>query len=296
MNNDVPLDRLQRWMLSVITHPQGVAAGVADPAAQGEIRVTAEDLEQIVTRSRACDSLERLAVYSGAYFARLLECLEAEFEAVTRAAGREAFTSLAAGYLQAHPPSSYTLNRLGARFPRYLEESRPPRADGAEQPDWADLLIDLALLERCESEVFDGPGEEGSPPIDSAMLSTVPAHQWSALRVRTSASLRILRLRFPVHEYQASLRRSADAALPRPRPVTLAISRRNYALGRRELTAPQETLLKSLVDLPLGGALETTLAADALSPEELLAVLPEWFRDWTAAAIIAGIDLPRLTH
>jgi hypothetical protein len=291
MNDHPNLERLQRWLLAVTTHPHGVAAGVGSDAAQREIPAAMGDVERIISRSRHCTGEERLAVYSHAYYARLLECLTGEFDAVAKAAGAEAFTSLCAAYLQTYPPGSYTLSQLGARFPQYLQETRPPRQPDAAQPDWADLLIDLARLERTYAEVFDGPGEEGDSPLDAAQLQQTPPGEWGALRLRLTASLRLLELRFPVHEYFTVLRRSADAAPPSPRPVTLAIHRRNYTVQRRELSPVQAALIRSLQSpLPLGEALEQTATQSGADPSAFAAELRDWFHDWTAAGIFCGVS------
>jgi hypothetical protein len=94
------LDRLERWMQAVIMHPDGVVAGVASEEARQHIDVTPGAVEQVVTRSRAQTSLERLEVYAGAYYARLLECLRDEFHIFARAVGEEVFDTFAFEYLQ----------------------------------------------------------------------------------------------------------------------------------------------------------------------------------------------------
>jgi hypothetical protein len=287
------LERVQRWMLSVITHPLGVEAGLVGPQAQSELKVAPTNVEAVIERSHACTSVERLAVYSHAYFARLLECLEAEFDVVAKAAGRDPFASLAAGYLQSYPPSSYTLGQLGAHFPRYLEETRPPRTATEASPDWADVLIDVARLERLYAEVFDGPGHEATQPLDASDLGQVPPGDWPRLRLQITPSLRLLSLRFPAHDYFAALRRTDDAPPPEPRNVTLAVSRRNFVVERREVTPLQATLLTAMQSgLSLGDALEAALSQHETPARDLLAQLEHWFRDWTAAGLIIGLEPP----
>ncbi len=291
MNRTAPLDQLQRWMLAVITHPEGVDIGMQSPAARQEFPISTDKVEQIITRSAACTSAERLAVYSHAYFARLLECLASEFEVLAKAAGAKAFAALCSGYLQACPSTSYTLGHLGAGLPDYLQQTRPPRTSAATQPDWADLLIDLARLERTYAEVFDGPGDESFPPIDVSLLGTIPAAEWSTLRLQTTSSLRLLSLVFPVHDYYSALQQSDTAAPPAARPVMLAISRRNYIVQFRELTPPQATLLAAIQgDQPFGAALSQTMVLHGIEPDELQPQLAGWFRDWTATGLIRGVS------
>src|SRR5258707_9350668 len=156
------LGQIQRWMQATIMNPVGVAEGIASPEARSHINVGPDEAEAVVTRSRALSALERLAIYSYAYYARLLECLREEFPVLKHALGEEVFDAFAVGYLEKYPSRSYTLFQLGVNFPRFLAETRPDReADEGVAAEWPDFLIDLATLERTFSEVFDGPGVEG---------------------------------------------------------------------------------------------------------------------------------------
>ena len=156
------LETLQRWMQDVITHPLGIEAGIASDDARGEIDTSVDAIEEVVTRSKALSSIERLAVYGNAYFARLLECMRELFPATVFAAGEDAFDQFVLEYLQLHPPHSYTLEHLADRFVDYLEESRPNEDDEAEpsdlEPSWSEFFVDLAQLEWTIDKVFDGPG------------------------------------------------------------------------------------------------------------------------------------------
>jgi hypothetical protein len=101
------LDELQRWMQAVITHPGGVVSGIKSAEARDQIAVVSEQVERVVTRSRALTAIERLQIYQHAYFARLLECLRQEYSVLAAALGNVIFDSFAVAYLQTHP-SSFT--------------------------------------------------------------------------------------------------------------------------------------------------------------------------------------------
>ena len=177
--NDKPrqLDHVQRWMQQVIMHPDGIVAGIDSEEARQEIDIESADIEQVVCRSRSLSSIERLQVYGNAYYARLLECLRNEFPATTHAVGEEVFDGFAFGYLQAYPSQSYTLAHLGTQFPRYLAETSPAVDTDDAMGDWPAFLVDLATLERCYSEVFDGPGVEGESLLQAEALQSVAAEQ-----------------------------------------------------------------------------------------------------------------------
>src|SRR5581483_6380291 len=119
------LNRNQRWMQTVIMHPEGVAEGVASAPARECLDIGPEQVEQVVTPSRTLTALDRLSIYGNAYYARLLECLREEFPVLVHALGEELFDAFTVGYLQKYPSRSYTLNDLATNFPRYLAETRP---------------------------------------------------------------------------------------------------------------------------------------------------------------------------
>src|SRR5687767_1884458 len=98
MNAPAQLEALQCWMQRAIAQNEG------------------DDASQHIQASQSQSPADRLAVYQHAYFARLTDCLREMFPAVVQALGRDGFDQFACGYLQRHPPASYTLNKLGDRF------------------------------------------------------------------------------------------------------------------------------------------------------------------------------------
>ena len=67
---EVALDRLERWFLEVITHPEGVSAGG---------RAARMSIDEVLRPSESLTASERVGIYAGMYFNRLIEVLEDEF-------------------------------------------------------------------------------------------------------------------------------------------------------------------------------------------------------------------------
>ncbi|HET7506182.1 MAG TPA: DNA-binding domain-containing protein [Kofleriaceae bacterium] len=88
-----------------------------------------------------------LEIYARMYALRLRDALAEDCPKLRAALGDEPFTEIAAGYLRAHPPRSFTLRDLGSAFAGYLRTAE-------RAPAWA---ADLAALERARVDVFDGP-------------------------------------------------------------------------------------------------------------------------------------------
>ena len=97
--------------------PAGVVDGIASAVARRTSTSLAAEIESVIERSSHQTSVERLEIYAGAYYARLLECLRAEYPIMAEAMGTELFDEFAVEYLQHYPSHSYTLNDLGSQFP-----------------------------------------------------------------------------------------------------------------------------------------------------------------------------------
>jgi hypothetical protein len=291
------LAQIQRWLQAVITHPDGVEAALASREAQAEIDVSLERIEEVVESSKQRTSIQRLEVYANAYYARLLECLRDEFPALLHAAGEEVFDGLAFGYLQSYPSQSYTLSELSRQFAQYLEETRPRDEDTDGSPSWPDFMIDLVRLERCYSEVFDGPGTERLTLLRPDDVRDLSPDVWVQARLTTVPCLRLLSLRYPVHEYATAVREKQDPELPDPVPTWLAVSRINYVVRRWSLTHVQFELLSALIaGEPVGSAIERVakLAVESgQSVDRLAENLRDWFAEWASAGFFRAIELGR---
>ncbi len=287
-----PLDVVQRWMQAVITHPDGVAAGVQSPGAQAEISGP-RDASNVVLPSQQRSTLQRLEVYAHAYYARLLECMRNMFPAMVYTLEEELFNDFAFEYLQTHPPSSYTLNRLADNFIQFLRDTRPRMTgdDASDGPSWPDFLIDLARLEQRIDTVFDGPGFEGSETLRAEELAAIPPDAWPAARLKLAVCVELMEFQFPVNDYYSSYREDAPVEVPPPEATYLAVTRRDFIVRRLPLTAAQFQLLTVLQQ---GGAIGEAIEAAAAASDDLdqlAAQLHGWFAHWSREQLFASVEI-----
>lgn len=288
------LSRLENWMHAVITHPQGVESGVACEVARRHIDVSVGNVESVVTRSNALAAVDRLAIYSRAYHARLLECLRAEFPVLLHALGGDLFNRFAFDYLEKYPSRTYTLARLGERFPRYLAETRP----GLDMPheareNWPDFIIDLATLERQFSEVFDGPGVEGRPLVTENQLGEMfESERWAEVRLITVPCLRTLSFRYPVNDYFLAVRRNDDPGLPEPADSRLAVTRRDYRVFLYDLSRQQYELLSGLIaGESVAKSIRRAAPATDCDTESLAANAHKWLANWAVLGFFSATEV-----
>ncbi len=291
------LEQIQRWMQAVIVHPLGVERGIASDDARQHVDVDAAGIERVVTRSKALSAVQRLEIYGYAYYARLLECLKEEFPAVLHAVGEDAFNSFALGYLQKYPSRSYTLFELGAKFPRYLDETRPaadPDSNAGDKAaaDWIQFVVDLATFERTVGEIFDGPGPEDGVLLSAEQLRAVDSGQFLTARLVAVECLRLMALRFPVDDFYKAARRKEDVAPPDAAETFLAVTRMNYTVCHHTLSKPAYELLSGLLAGEcLADAIERAAGSSAGADGALMANLQTWFSDWAARGYFRAIEL-----
>lgn len=286
MQEPAPLHLIQRWLQMVITHPDGVPAGIG--STDGMFQDV--NVERTILPSFEMSRIDRLGIYGRAYFGRLLECLRAQYPAVRQAAGDEAFDGLAFGYLVEHPSRRYTISSLGDSFETYLAATRPPRSGEPEsgEPDFADFLIDLARLEHAYSDVFDGPGPERSRSLGVEDFAGLSPETFADAQLRLHDCVRLRDFQFPVHEYATAVRRGLEPVPLPPRDVCLVITRRDYIVRRYEITRPQFRLLSAIEqNQTIGEALSQmwTTSID-VSPSDIQA----WFQGWAAAPLFSALQ------
>lgn len=220
-----PLEVVQQWMLDAVLFPRGTN--------------TAPLLEYLKDSPRRGAS-ERLSVYQRSYYLRLLECMSEQFPALCHALGKDLFTDFARQYLQACPPRSYTLYALGARFPDYLEQTRPDRdAVQKDREGWIDFMVDLARYEYSLFTMFDAPGHEGKPWPDGGMNDDL-------LMLQPCFALHSFR--YPVALYYHQVRSGRAATLPQEEPSFVAISRKDYQIHTFPITSVHFAFLTALAE------------------------------------------------
>lgn len=283
------LERLQRWMQAVITHPGGVGAGVASADARRSIDVDASALETVVAPSATLDGAARLAVYGRSYHARLLECFRQMFPALLFALGENLFDLFALDYLRRHPPRSYTLDRLADDFARHLAETRPDAdAPHGERETWPDFVVELATLEWAFLKIYDGPGVEGRALPSAEDVRALDGERLLASVPRPAPCLRLFAFTHPVHSYMLAARRGEAPAPPAPAETFVAATRLSYRVRLYELSAPQHAFLHELDGRhSFGQALDAAAHAFGRAPN--VEDARDWLSDWACKGFFEAV-------
>ena len=270
------LATLQRWMQSVIVHPGCVYDALScDEAAR---KIAAEAVERVIKPTDRLTSAERVDIYHGMYLMRMGEALEVDYPTLRAFLGADRFADLARDYVQVHPSTSYTLNRLGDRLPDFVQ--------GWACREDAGFLHDLARLERAVTEAFDS---EESPRLSPEDAQAIPQEAWAGARLVPSAALRTLAFTHPVGEALGAMKRGEPVQRLRRRAAWIALWRTEFTVMRIDLSRAEHDLLTALAaGTPLGEALTT--ATDSLKSSEKQDRVFAWFRGWIARGMFSRVE------
>src|SRR5207249_3232990 len=131
---------------------------------------------------------ERVHIYAGMYFWRIVEALREDFPKVATVLGADGFAELVRGYIAAHPSTEPSIRHVGHALPEFL---------GGYQPAY---LADLARLESMRLHVFDAPD---AAPLTAADLRRVAVEEWPDLRFTVVPACARLVTAWPVHRLWA---------------------------------------------------------------------------------------------
>lgn len=275
--NATPLGEVQRWMLTATTYPTGLREGLrAAHAGQGL------DIHALIATPAGIDPHARLAIYANGYWLRLIECLQAEYPALSRLFGQELFAFFARAYLSQHPSSSPTLHALGARFPHFLRGSQRPRQGQQRQR----FPLELAWIERALSEASRAPGLEEAD-TDAQMDAAALAIGLPCV-VCLPATTRLTIVSHTPERFRSWLSGSSSNQSPPVDRVFLAVRRHRYRVGIEPLTDWQFFALRQAVCRPrtLVECAEAAARRTGRAVGELHALLALWLPTAQASSLV----------
>lgn len=276
-----------RWFLDQVTgRDGGLAPGPAS--------------ERLLP-SPTLDADGRLDIYRRSYHARLAAALAADYPTARTLLGDSAFGDLAAAYVAAHPPSSWTLDDLGRSLPSFLD--RPVRAaapagpccghDEAGAMAWplsvADrrLLRDVARLEWAMARVFAAPVRA---PMPVETLATVGLERLASSGLVVQPGLRLLSLGHRANAMVTASLQGLDLPDRAPCPTFVAVYRVGHHVYRQDLSASQHRLLSALArQETVAQAIESAAGAWTGAPVALGAALQAWFTSWAADGLFVRL-------
>ena len=245
----------------------------------------AERARAIVSTTGQLSAIERLEIYREQFWLRHTASLIEDFPGLSGILGQTAWEALIEAYLEAHPPTSFTLRDLGLCLPQYVANQR-------QLPQHA-LCSDMARLELAYLEIFDAAEPA---PLNAGALTGIPEAAWQRARIALHPALRVLAFEYPVATLRTQLfhaRTSGEIVpLPARQPQHVLLFRRNLSMFHEPISAGAYALLSALTRrVPLVPACEQ---AQAEAPEEAQSIAENvgaWFQSWAARGFIASVEV-----
>jgi hypothetical protein len=241
--------------------------------------------ERIVKASGRLSPVERLEIYREQFWLRHTSSLVEDFPGVSGILGQAAWATLIESYLEAHPPSSFTLRDLGLRFPEYIESQ--------SALEHHRLCCDMARLELAYLEIFDAAD---APPISPEALAGISDDGWQRVRIAFHPALRLLKTEYPVAPLRRQLIEAQSNAenvlLPARDPHCQLLFRRDLSLFHEPISRGAYALLSALTRrvplLPACEQAQVEVPSEAASIAESVA---SWFQSWAARGFIVRVDV-----
>jgi hypothetical protein len=268
-------------MMRVVTHHEGLEAGLDAAASSGIWPGADRTVESIVPGSARLDAREQLQIYAFMYFARLIEVMEAEYPTVLFLVGPDRFAQLARLFLRDQPSKHYNLARLSVGFPAFL-------ASLADDQLYSGFAHALALVERAMEDVADDPEE---PAVPYEVLASIPGERWAETRLQPIAAMRILCISHPINEFMNGVQGEWFAPIPEPAETHVLVYRSSFRFHREELSLEQFQLLTSLQSgATLGESIEAAAAIPEANIQTMMNELGSWFEQWMKQALFTKIQ------
>lgn len=236
-----------------------------------------EAFGKYINSTEAVSSDVRLAIYGNAYYSRLEEALESDYEILKQLLGEDVFEEVCLAYIHKYPSHYYSLRWFGQDFPEFLgyqEESG--------EHHWP---AEMAQLEWNFVGAFDAANAVAMTEAD---VAEIPPEAWSDLRMKFHSSVRT----FTIWWNTLARWRAAKNSETVPEPVRLSapaqclLWRNDLMTQYRSMDADETIALQAA----LAGASFPELCgalAEEMQDQEMVPMKAAGFlKAWLAAGMI----------
>jgi len=155
-----------------------------------DLNESADEIAALLAPHSQLSQAEALAIYNNAYHQRLVEVSSALFPVLFNTLGKDLYTRLWIGYMEAYPPRNGAIHRVGEDLHRYV----------SEHPKFAGLpaVADIVRLESLLTALFDKI-DEG--PYSLPQLQALAQEDWPAMRWQAKQDWALFYSRFDLETY-----------------------------------------------------------------------------------------------
>lgn len=155
-----------------------------------DLEQSADEIAALLAPHSQLSQAEALGIYNNAYHQRLVEVSSALFPVLFHTLGRDLYTRLWIGYMEAYPPRNGPIHRVGEHLHTYV----------STHPSFAALpaVADIVRLESLLTALFDRIDET---PYSLAQLQALPQDDWPTMRWQAKQDWVMFHSRFDLEQY-----------------------------------------------------------------------------------------------
>jgi hypothetical protein len=244
---------------------------VADDTAIADYIVSTSDLSSDV----------RLAIYSNAYRARLVETLEHDYQALAMLLGEEAFVALAHRYIDRFPSHDPSLRWFGQHMPDFIAANPPYR----DEP----VLWELSVFEWTFTKAFDA---RDLSVVTQSDVARIPALSWPSLGIELHPSVHCFDYQWNVLPLWRALK-GVDEQIPLPTRLdekqSCLVWRKELATLYRSLEQDEAQVLKAAAEGADFAQMCEILGQYLTDPQQVALRAAGLLKTWIAAGLICRL-------
>lgn len=224
---------------------------------------------------------ERLAVYGNAYYARLIEVLQGDYEAIHTLLGDDEFERLCRAYIDAYPSRYFSLRWFGQHMPAYLRAKAPYSQ--------YEYLGEMATFEWLFTDAFDAADID---IFTESEVASIPAESWPQLKVLFHPSVCWFDYQWNILPVWKAIKDNEQVPVLQKltNSETCLIWRQGLTTKYRTLEATESLVFKSAVDSKNFSQWCEILMDQGYTSERVPMVAAGALKTWLGLGMIAGIE------
>jgi len=242
----------------------------------------------LLSDSQPVKAARGLAVYSDAYFLRLLGVLRDAFPALANVMGEAQFAIAMRAYLAEHPPVEVSVKFAGQHLPIFMNAY-----DSASLGVEPRVLGDLAALEWARHDLFDC--EDSPSPIGVGVLQELQPADWESVRFKVIRAAKLVWVAYAVGAVVDAVEAGTDPARPVAQAGAYLVTRAHEDVTHIWLPTGTAAAFAALqqhaafADVA-GAAIGST--PDVNDPDAVVQALVSELAGWINLDLICGISVP----
>jgi hypothetical protein len=186
----------------------------------------------------------RLEIYEDAYYLRLLESLQSDYEVFYALVGEETFDLMGRAYIQAFPSTFRSVRWFGKEFAAFLRAS-----DFLTKKPW---LIEMAEFEWALTQVFDGENFSG---VTVEEMAVIPFEAWPNLRFILRPIFTLLMFEWNTPAIWSAFKEKQKIIKPKKAKLTWMLWRKTFEVQFASLQPDEKAMLIAMQQQETFGAI-----------------------------------------